>query len=161
MAGGRWFGAFFTGSQGDSMMMSGSVRVRSNTGAILAGVAVAVMAGAAVRPAYAIKQFADEFKAVYVKADSADPAEKALATEVETAKCNVCHVGKSKKDRNAYGHALADLLDKKEDAKDVAKIRAALEKVAGMPSDPAQPDSATFGALIKQGKLPGGPVVPE
>ena len=61
MAGGRWFGAFFTGSQGDSMMMSGSVRVRSNTGAILAGVAVAVMAGAAARPAYAIKQFADEF----------------------------------------------------------------------------------------------------
>ena len=77
---------------------------------------------------------------------------------METAKCNVCHVGKSKKDRNAYGHALADLLDKKEDAKDVAKIRAALEKVAGMPSDPAKADSVTFGDLIKQGKLPGGPV---
>ncbi len=78
-----------------------------------------------------------------------------LATEVETAKCNVCHAGSSKKDRNAYGNALADLLDKKEDAKNPEKIRQALEKVAGMPSDPAKADSPTFGALIEQGKLPG------
>ena len=80
---------------------------RSSIQATVAGVVVAVVVGASSRPAFAIKQFFDEFKAVYVKADSAEPNDKALAAEVETAKCNVCHVGKSKKDRNAYGNALA------------------------------------------------------
>ncbi|MEI7564001.1 MAG: hypothetical protein WCJ39_10675 [bacterium] len=122
---------------------------RSNFVAMV-GVAAALMAGASARPAFAIKQFFEEFKAVYVKADTP------LAAAVETAKCNVCHVGKSKKDRNAYGNALAELLDKKEDAKNVAKIRESLEKVAAMPSDPAKADAPTFGALIEQGKLPGG-----
>ena len=122
---------------------------RSNFVAMV-GVAVPVMVSASARPAFAIKQFFDEFKAVYVKADTP------LAAEVETAKCNVCHVGKNKKDRNAYGDALAELLDKKEDAKNVEKIRQSLEKVAAMPSDPAKADAPTFGALIEQGKLPGG-----
>jgi hypothetical protein len=122
--------------------------------AVAVGLVVAIVAAATARPAYAIKQFFDEFKAMYVKADSADAAEKALAAAVETEKCNVCHVGKSKKDRNAYGEALAGLLDKKEDAKNVEKIKASLEKVAGMPSDGKS--GPTFGALIKEGKLPGG-----
>jgi hypothetical protein len=65
-------------------------------------------------------------------------------------------MGKSKKDRNAYGHALAERLDKKEDKENTAKIRKALEEVAALPSDPAKPDSPTFGALLKDGKLPGG-----
>ena len=125
---------------------------RSSIQAMVAGVVVAVVVGTSSRPAFAIKQFFDEFKAVYVKPDTP------LAAEVETAKCNVCHVGKSKKDRNAYGNALAELLDKKEDAKNVDKIRESLEKVAAMPSDPAKADGPTFGALIEQGKLPGGPV---
>ena len=125
---------------------------------VLVGLAVAVAAGSAARPAFAIKQFFEEFKAIYVKPDSTDASEKALAAAVETAKCNVCHAGKSKKERNAYGEALATLLDKKEDAKNVQKIKESLEKVAGMPSDAAKPDSPTFGALIKEGKLPGGPV---
>ena len=98
-------------------------------------------------------QFNDEFKAVYVKPDSSDPAEKALAAAVETAKCNLCHKGKEKKDRNAYGEALAELLDKKEDAKNVDKIRKALETVAAKASPDGGP---TFGELIKAGKLPGG-----
>lgn len=117
--------------------------------------AVAAFGVMAPRPAYAIKQFFDEFKAMYVKPDSADAAEKALATEVEGAKCNVCHLPSSKKERNAYGEALTALLDKKEDAKNVDKIRKSLETVAGQPSGP---DGPTFGDLIKQGKLPGGPV---
>jgi len=88
-----------------------------------------------------------------VKPDSSDPAEKALAAAVETAKCNLCHKGKEKKDRNAYGEALAELLDKKEDAKNVDKIRKALETVAAKASPDGGP---TFGELIKAGKLPGG-----
>jgi mono/diheme cytochrome c family protein len=111
---------------------------------------------AAADAAWAIKPFSEVFIEVYVKPDSEVPAEKALADAVATVKCNVCHEGKSKKDRNAYGAALSDLLDKKEDAKAPAKIRAAIEKVATMPSDPANPASPTFGALIAEGKLPGG-----
>jgi len=119
---------------------------------VVLGASVALVIGASSRPAFAIKEFFDEFKAVYVKPDSSDANEKALAAEVDTAKCNVCHAGSSKKERNAYGNALADLLDKKEDKKDTAKIRGALEKVAAMPSGDGKP---TFGELLKQGKLPG------
>ena len=126
---------------------------RGNGVPVVMAVAVAMVAGATARPALAIKQFNDEFKAVYVKPDSSDPAEKALAAAVETAKCNLCHKGKEKKDRNAYGEALAELLDKKEDAKNVDKIRKALETVAAKASPDGGP---TFGELIKAGKLPGG-----
>lgn len=122
---------------------------------VVTSVAVGIVLGGLARPAFAIKQFQDEFKAVYVKPDSSDPAEKALAAAVDTAKCNVCHKGKEKKERNAYGEALADLLDKKEDAKNMEKIRKALETVAEMKSADGGP---TFGELIKMGKLPGGPV---
>lgn len=124
--------------------------------AVVAVVAVALVGGGSAREAFAIKQFFEEFKAVYVKPESADPAEKALVAEVETAKCNVCHAGSSKKDRNAYGNALAERLNKKDDAKNVEKIKKALAEVAALPSDPAKSDSPTFGALLKEGKLPGG-----
>lgn len=129
---------------------------RTSRYALVAGAAVAMTCGGTAREAFAIKQFFEEFKAVYVKPESADPAEKALAAEVETAKCNVCHAGSSKKERNAYGHALAERLNKKDDAKNVEKIRKALAEVAALPSDPAKADSPTFGALLKEGKLPGG-----
>lgn len=123
-----------------------------NRGGMMLGAIVVVVVGAAPRPAFAIKEFFDEFKAVYVKPDSADANEKALVAEVETAKCNVCHAGSSKKERNSYGNALADILDKKEDKKNADKIRKALETVAAMPSADGGP---TFGDLLKQGKLPG------
>lgn len=129
---------------------------RSSRYALVAGAAVALACGGSAREAFAIKQFFEEFKTLYVKPDSADAAEKALVAEVESAKCNVCHMGTSKKERNAYGNALADRLDKKEDAKNVEKIKKALEEVAALPSDPAKADSPTFGALLKEGKLPGG-----
>jgi len=118
----------------------------------LIGLGLSLAAGMAHRPVYAIKQFADEFKEVYVKEGTP------LAAEVENAKCNVCHVGKSKKDRNAYGHALAERLDKKEDKDDKEKIRKALEEVAALSSEPGKADAPTFGQLIAEGKLPGGPI---
>ena len=118
----------------------------------LAVVGVALAAGGLTREAFAIKQFADEFKAMYVKEGTP------LAAAVDEAKCNVCHLPASKKERNAYGHALADRLDKKEDAKNVEKIKKALEEVAALSSDPSKPDAPTFGKLIEEGKLPGGPV---
>ncbi|RLS80664.1 MAG: hypothetical protein DWI04_07920 [Planctomycetota bacterium] len=118
----------------------------------LAVVGVALAAGGLTREAFAIKQFADEFKAMYVKEGTP------LAAAVDEAKCNVCHLPASKKERNAYGHALAERLDKKEDAKNVEKIKKALEEVAALSSDPSKPDAPTFGKLIEEGKLPGGPV---
>ncbi|MFM8733846.1 MAG: hypothetical protein ACKOC8_01420 [Pirellulales bacterium] len=124
--------------------------IRMSRLAWLMGAVVAVMVAGSARDAFAIKQFADEFKAMYVKDGTP------LAAAVETAKCNVCHAGKSKKERNAYGNALAERLDKETDKKDVAKIQAALKEVAGLPSDPAKADSPTFGSLIEEGKLPGG-----
>jgi len=116
----------------------------------IAPVCLVIAVAASPREAVAIKQFSDQFKEVYVKEGTP------LAAEVETAKCNVCHKGKNKKDRNPYGEALAKLLDKKEDKDNVEKIRAALATVAKESSDPANPDAATFGALIEEGKLPGG-----
>ena len=107
--------------------------------------ALATMAVLAPAPALAIKQFEEEFKAVYVKEGTP------LAAAVETAKCNVCHVGKSKKDRNAYGDALAERLDKKADKDDKDKIRKAPEEGAKLPS---KVDGKTFGDLIADGKLP-------
>jgi hypothetical protein len=107
-----------------------------------------------VESAHAIDPFKKEFEAKYVKAEPATPEEQALAAAVKTAKCNVCHVGVKKKDKNAYGLALHTLLDRKTDAKDKAKIQDALDKVAAMKSDPNNADSPTFGELLSQGKLP-------
>ena len=122
--------------------------MRCNAAGVM-GLVVAIGVAASGSQAFAIKQFADEFKDMYVKDGTP------LAAEVEKAKCNVCHAGKSKKERNAYGQALAELLDKKEDKDNKEKIRSALEEVASKPS--AGAGSPTFGDLIKDGKLPGGP----
>ena len=108
-----------------------------------------------VTPVLAIDPFKKAFDAKYVKKDPATDAEKSLAAAVEKSKCNVCHVGKNKKARNDYGKALATLLTKK-DGKDMAKIDAALDTVAGMKSKADDAAAPTFGDLIKEGKLPGG-----
>jgi hypothetical protein len=106
------------------------------------------------QPANAIKQFRDEFKAKYVKADSQEPKDVALREAVEQAGCSVCHVGEERTNRNSYGQALAKLLDRKTDAKNKQKIQAALEKAAAMKTNPGDPKSPTFGELLSQGKLP-------
>ena len=104
------------------------------------------------QPAHARAPYKKEFEALYLTA-AADPA---FVKAADAAKCNICHVaGKKKKDRNAYGKALAKLLAK-DDEKNVPKIKAALEAVAKEHSDPANPASPAFGERIKAGKLPGG-----
>ena len=109
----------------------------------------------AAESAQAIPAFKKEFDAKYVKKDG-DDTQKAFAAKVEKVKCNVCHKGMKKKDRNAYGEALAELLDKKDDEKNLEKIREALEKVAAMHSVKGDDASPTFGDLISKGDLPGG-----
>lgn len=124
---------------------------------VFAAALVALVGGSVVaipaQHAQATMQFKNAFEAKYVKADSADPVEQKLATEVKQAKCNVCHMGTSKKMRNVYGSALDQHLDKAE--KDPTKIAEALDKVASEKSNPEDANSLTFGELLKQGKLPG------
>jgi len=97
------------------------------------------------RPAFAVKQFYDQFKEVYVNEGDLDQG------MVAKAKCNICHVkGEKKKVKNEYGKLLDDLLDRKKDAKNPEKIREALAKVADMKS----PSGETWGEMIKAGKLP-------
>ena len=116
------------------------------------GVVLVCAVGALVcssQSAFAIKPFQDAFIKKYVDGNE----NKEFVEAVTAAKCGLCHVGAKKTDRNAYGMALAELLDKKEDAKNETKINEALDTVAGMKA----PDSEqTFGDLIKEGKLPGG-----
>jgi hypothetical protein len=104
-----------------------------------------------VQPAQARPPYKKQFDAKYVKKDSSDPTEKKFAEAAEAAKCNICHVGEKKKDRNEYGMALSKLL-KKGDEKDIPKIDSALDTVA----KEASKAGPTYGDLIKEGKLPGG-----
>jgi hypothetical protein len=122
---------------------------------ILSALTLAVAALWAV-PARAVKPFKDQFEAKYVKADSTAAADVALAEAVKKARCNVCHEGKSKKQRNAYGAALNKLITMA-DKDDKAKIVQALDQVAGMKCNPKDDKSATFGDRIRQGKLPCEP----
>ena len=64
---------------------------------LLGGLIVATVVGiflVSASPAFAVKQFYDEFKEVYVNKGNLD------ASAVAKAKCNICHEGKSKKDKN-------------------------------------------------------------
>ncbi len=73
------------------------------------------LVAAAAGRVYAIKPFSDEFTAKYVKKDEQRKKDQDFAKLVEETKCLVCHMGKSKKDRNPYGVELAKLLDNKTD----------------------------------------------
>jgi hypothetical protein len=128
--------------------------LRTVSMALLVGIATAL----AAQPAAAIIQFRNEFRDKYVNEDSTDPADVAFAELVKEARCDLCHAGRDKEVRNRYGEALSVLLDHDADKKNVEKIQAALDEVAGQASDPDDPDSPTFGELIEQGKLPGGPL---
>ena len=69
---------------------------------------------AALPRAQALPPFFAEFQATYLKPDSENAQEKEFAALViEKVKCNVCHAaGKPKKERNAYGTQLAEILKK-------------------------------------------------
>ena len=111
--------------------------------------------GSLASPAWAIKPFQDQFYALYLDQQSNDPDSTAYATTVRAAKCNLCHVGNRKKDRNTYGSELAKLLDRSTDKGDVEKIRASLMRVAELKSDRNDEASKTFGQLIAARQLPG------
>lgn len=109
-----------------------------------------------VPQASAIVAFKREFQKLYIKPD----ADEEFAKLVKSNKtgCFVCHQGKNRKNHNPYGDKLKELLDKKKDAKDTKKIIASLRKVEKMHTDPDDDKSLTYGDLIKEYKLPGGPL---
>jgi hypothetical protein len=113
-----------------------------------------LFAVAATRPALAIKPFFDEFKKDYIENNE----NKKFAEEAGKAPvgCLICHQGKEKKSRNAFGKELGKLLDKKKDAKDTAKMDSAFKKALEMHVDPKDDKSETYGDRIKAGKWPAG-----
>lgn len=132
--------------------MSGASRLTLWT---MAGVGALAAVALSASPALAVKQFKERFENRYIKADSSEPKDVALREAYEKAGCNVCHEGESRKNRNAYGRALHEFLDKK-DKDDDAKIDSALEKVESKRSVADDAKSPTFGELLRQGKLPAG-----
>lgn len=137
--------------------------MRSSVLMLLAGLLVAAgMLWPATPSAEAVKSFKAQFETKYVKPAKDDGEDvlrrkATLAKLVANVKCDVCHQGKNKKARNAYGDALAKLLDKKADKNNIEKILKALDEVAKRPCDPENEKSPTFGTLIGQGKLPVAP----
>ena len=87
--------------------------------------AAAFVLGLSLNTAHAIAPFKKEFDEKYVK----NSTDQAFVAAAKKANCLICH-GKNaegkedKKVRNAYGKALAKLLNKKDDAKNVEKIQA-------------------------------------
>lgn len=74
----------------------------------------------------------------------------ALKAQADTVKCNVCHFGDKKTNRNDYGAAVGKALGEK-NIMDAEKIKEGLKKAEGEKNA----DGKTFGELIKDGKLPG------
>lgn len=111
--------------------------------------ALLAMLSAATQRAVAFPDFHKAFGAKYVSPGASEELGKAF----KAAKCNVCHQGRKKKNMNAYGSLLDELLSKG-DRKNNEKIVAALEEVAEKKSIDGDESSPTYGELIAAGKLP-------
>lgn len=111
--------------------------------------------GMTAAPAWAVPAFNEAFKKAYVKDGSP------LAEKVAEVKCNVCHVGKDKKEKNEYGMAVAKYLKKGDFAGDSKKydpksdegqkaLADGLQKAAAEKSSSGK----SFGELLQAGELP-------
>ncbi len=132
---------------------------------VLFAVLAVTVAGRSAAPVHAFPPFKKEFDNLYIKEAPETDAEKSLKEAAATAKCGICHngpEGKEKKIRNTYGKAIEELMPKDLDKegldklkKNPAQIKELLEKAAKEHSIAGDPNSPTFGHLIKEGKLPG------
>jgi hypothetical protein len=122
--------------------------------ACLSIVAALLIGLVSVRPAAAVVQFYNVFKAEYL--DKHPNQEFAAEVNKGTNKCYVCHQGKSRKHHNEFGIHLVEPLDRKTDSKNIDKIKAELAKVMAMHVDPKDEKSETFADRVKAGKRPGG-----
>jgi hypothetical protein len=109
---------------------------------------------ATAQPAAAVLQFYRVWEAEYL---TNHPDQDYATLVKKTAnRCFVCHVGKKRTHRNAYGKQLEELLDWKKDAKDKEKILAAIKQVGDMHFDPNDDKSETFNQRIAESKFPAG-----
>lgn len=123
---------------------------------IAIGVAAALGVATVAPPAYAIKQFYAELKAKYLKPKSQKQNDVALVIAFEQAECTICHPGDDKHRLTRYGGQVSARINKF-DKEDKKKIRAALEEVGALRSNPRDSASPTYSELFRQGKLPPAP----
>jgi len=86
-------------------------------------------------------QYLEQFKKTY----------EPLAAKAEENKCSVCHTMGKKTERNHYGKAIVAAFGDEKNVKDVKEVEKALKKAEEKESSTKD---KTFGALIKEGKLP-------
>jgi hypothetical protein len=102
------------------------------------------------RPAFALPAFAKQFLETHKEAKFIEAAKEA--------KCNVCHYGKSKKNRNDYGEALSKFVTK-DDYKKLKDDKEALKKKIEESFKSCLKEKSvsgkTFKELMDAGKLPG------
>jgi hypothetical protein len=115
--------------------------LKAVAGLVLALAGIVVLTS--VRPAEARPQYLPVWLQTYP-----DVAEK---NNVKAAvKCNVCHFGASKKNRNDYGKAIEKVLDGKKNVRDKTKIADNLKTAA----KEKNADGKTFGEILDGNELP-------
>jgi hypothetical protein len=102
------------------------------------------------QPALAVLQFYKVWEEEYLK--NHPDQEYAKLVKKPANRCFVCHVGKKRSHRNAYGALMEEDLDWKKDAKNKEKILAAIKKAGAGKFD----DSTTFAQRIEASKFPAG-----
>jgi hypothetical protein len=114
------------------------------------------LSGMVASRAWAVPAFNEAFKKAYLQDGTP------LADKVAEVKCNVCHEGKNKKDKNEFGVAVGKYLKKADFTGDSKKydpkseegqkaLAEGLEKAAMEKSS----NGKTYGELMKAGELPG------
>jgi hypothetical protein len=141
-------------------------RMRSLVVVLLGG---ALLMFGSIRSADALPAFKKAFEAKYVDNNK----DEAFKEVVKKQSCNVCHVkGESKKERNAFGDALAQLIEgdaqarlkeagdnkSAEEEKILKELEEAFKKVEATKIDPENTNSETYGDRLKANKLPVEPV---
>lgn len=108
-----------------------------------------------VESASALPPFNKEWTGKYVEGNG----NAKFIEAVGTAKCNVCHMGTSKKDHNEYGVAVKKFMTKAK-YNEIKDDEAAAKKyiLEGLDKAAAEKNAAgkAYGELIKAGALPGG-----
>ena len=108
-----------------------------------------------LQSASALPPINKEWTDKYVKGNS----NAKFVEAVGTAKCNVCHVGTSKKDKNEYGKAVGKFLTKakyNEIKEDTEKAKQYIIDGLNKAEAEKDPSGKSYGDIIKAGELPGG-----
>ncbi|TVP99283.1 MAG: hypothetical protein EA381_10350 [Planctomycetaceae bacterium] len=109
-----------------------------------------------VAPAFATNEFNKEWKEHY----TGEGADEDFVKTARRAGCNVCHVkGEKKTERNEYGQAVRELLNKEDFTKEWVQANPEKAKeliVAGLKKagESKSSDGKTFAAKLKAGELP-------